>query len=81
MTDGRASGRDQLPIPDRGAAWAVTYDAKDPDTSFPAIQPLRPPDGAPNVLIVLSTTPVSARRARSAARARRPWRSASPRAA
>ena len=30
-----------------------TYDAKDPDTSFPPIEPLRPPDGAPNVLIVL----------------------------
>ena len=31
----------------------ITYDAKDPDTSFPPIEPLRPPDGAPNVLIVL----------------------------
>jgi arylsulfatase len=31
----------------------TTYDAKDPDTSFPAIEPIRPPDGAPNVLIVL----------------------------
>jgi arylsulfatase len=31
----------------------VTYDAKDPDTSFPPIEPLRPPAGAPNVLIVL----------------------------
>ncbi|MGH3815255.1 MAG: sulfatase-like hydrolase/transferase, partial [Pseudonocardiaceae bacterium] len=28
-------------------------DAKDPDTSFPPITPLRPPDGAPNVLVVL----------------------------
>jgi arylsulfatase len=49
----RAQGRDILPIPDSEATWAVTYDAKDPDTSFPAIQPLRPPKGAPNVLIVL----------------------------
>ena len=31
----------------------VTYDAKDPDTQFPPIEPLRPPEGAPNVLIVL----------------------------
>ena len=31
----------------------TTYDAKDPDTTFPPIEPLRPPQGAPNVLIVL----------------------------
>jgi arylsulfatase len=31
----------------------ITYDAKDPDTSFPPIEQLRPPAGAPNVLIVL----------------------------
>src|SRR6185312_14092572 len=31
----------------------TTYDAKDPDTKFPPIRPLRPPAGAPNVLIVL----------------------------
>ena len=31
----------------------VTYDAKDPDTAFPPIEPLRPPEGAPNVLVVL----------------------------
>jgi arylsulfatase len=31
----------------------TTYDAKDPDTRFPPIEPLRPPTGAPNVLIVL----------------------------
>ncbi len=31
----------------------TTYDAKDPDTSYPPITPLRPPEGAPNVLIVL----------------------------
>jgi arylsulfatase len=29
------------------------YDAKDPDTAYPAIEPLRPPAGAPNVLIVM----------------------------
>jgi arylsulfatase len=31
----------------------TTYDAKDPDTKFPPIQDLRPPTGAPNVLIIL----------------------------
>lgn len=42
-----------LPIPDRPAPGLTTYDAKDPDTAFPPIEPLLPPDGAPNVLIVL----------------------------
>jgi arylsulfatase A-like enzyme len=45
--------REILPIPDRAYAGLVTYDAKDPDTSFPPIEPLRPPAGAPNVLVVL----------------------------
>ena len=45
--------RDVLPIPDRPHEGLITYDAKDPDTSFPPIEPLRPPAGAPNVLIVL----------------------------
>jgi arylsulfatase len=31
----------------------TTYDAKDPDTKYPPIRELRPPKGAPNVLIVL----------------------------
>lgn len=31
----------------------MAYDAKDPDSKFPPIEPLRPPKGAPNVLIVL----------------------------
>ncbi len=46
-------GRESLPIADRPHAGLVTYDAKDPDTAFPKIEPLRPPTGAPNVLIVL----------------------------
>jgi len=53
MTQERAGGRDVLPKPDRPHEGLITYDAKDPDTSFPPIEPLRPPDGAPNVLIVL----------------------------
>jgi arylsulfatase A-like enzyme len=42
-----------LPIPDRPRHGLTTYDAKDPDTSYPPIEPLRPPEGAPNVLVVL----------------------------
>ena len=45
--------RDVLPIPDPQHVGVTTYDAKDPDTKFPPITQLRPPDGAPNVLIVL----------------------------
>ena len=45
--------RTMLPIPDRPAPGLTTYDAKDPDTSYPPIEPLLPPAGAPNVLIVL----------------------------
>ncbi len=45
--------RTVLPVPDRPRTGLVTYDAKDPDTKFPPITPLRPPKGAPNVLIVL----------------------------
>jgi len=47
------SGREILPIPSRPHTGLVTYDAKDPDTVFPPIERLRPPEGAPNVLIVL----------------------------
>src|SRR6186997_2665513 len=45
--------RSILPIPDTQHVGLTTYDAKDPDTSFPPIEPLRPPKGAPNVLVVL----------------------------
>ncbi len=47
------SSRAILPIPDRPYAGVTTYDAKDPDTSFPPIEPIRAPDGAPNVLVIL----------------------------
>jgi arylsulfatase A-like enzyme len=53
MTEGPQLRRDVLPIPDRTPVGLTTYDAKDPATSFPPIKPLRPPEGAPNVLIVL----------------------------
>src|SRR5262245_42113175 len=45
--------REILPIPDITRPGLTTYDAKDPDTKFPPIVPLRPPEGAPNVLVIL----------------------------
>src|ERR1700686_2892171 len=42
-----------LPISSQPHTALTTYDAKDPNTKFPPIEPLRPPKGAPNVLIVL----------------------------
>jgi arylsulfatase A-like enzyme len=47
------SSRSVLPIPARKYAGLVTYDAKDPATSFPPIEPLRPPKEVPNVLVIL----------------------------
>jgi arylsulfatase len=45
--------RTVLPIPERKHVGLTTYDAKDPDTAYPPIEPIRPPKGAPNVLVVL----------------------------
>jgi arylsulfatase len=45
--------REILPIPDRPFAGHVTYDAKAPEAKFRPIEPLRPPPGAPNVLVIL----------------------------
>src|SRR6202048_687715 len=45
--------RTVLPIPDRPRTGLITYDAKDPDTTYPPITALRPPKGAPNVLVVM----------------------------
>jgi arylsulfatase A-like enzyme len=45
--------REVLPIPDQPYEGTLPLDAKDPDATFPPIEPLRPPEGAPNVLIVL----------------------------
>jgi arylsulfatase A-like enzyme len=47
------SSRAVLPIPARAHVGLTTYDAKDPDTAFPPIEPVRPPAGAPNVLVIL----------------------------
>jgi arylsulfatase A-like enzyme len=49
MSDG--TSRDVLPIPDTPYEGDVPFDAR--EAGFPPIEPLRPPAGAPNVLIVL----------------------------
>ena len=53
MSDQDKIQRSILPIPDEHHEGLTTYDAKDPDTKFPPIEPLRPPKGAPNVLVIL----------------------------
>ena len=45
--------RGALPIPDLAYTGTVTYDATDPDTHYPPIERLLPPEGAPNVLLIL----------------------------
>jgi arylsulfatase A-like enzyme len=47
------TSRDVLPIPSQPYEGELPLDAKDPEATFPPIEQLRPPDGAPNVLIVL----------------------------
>ena len=53
MGDRDTIQRSILPIPDAQHVGLTTYDAKDPDTTFPKIEQLRPPKGAPNVLVIL----------------------------
>jgi arylsulfatase A-like enzyme len=45
--------RSHLPMPNTVRPKLITYDAKDPDTRNPPIEQLRPPEGAPNVLVIL----------------------------
>ena len=52
-TGQRENWRGALPIPDRPTIGLTTFDAKDPESKYPPIEPLRPPEGAPNVLVVL----------------------------
>jgi arylsulfatase len=47
------ASRNVLPIHERGSVGPVMYDAKDPASTFPPIEPIRPPAGAPNVIIAL----------------------------
>jgi hypothetical protein len=44
--------RSHLPMATPERTGLITYDAKDPDSKFPPIEQLRPPTGAPNVLII-----------------------------
>lgn len=45
--------RAHLPMPNTIRPSLITYDARDPSSKFPPIPQVRPPKGAPNVLIVL----------------------------
>lgn len=40
-----------LSIPDRPVRGFITYDARDPDSTFPPIEDLRPPEGVPGVTV------------------------------
>ena len=53
MGDETRVDRSHLPIRNTQRPGFVTYDAKDPETKFPPIRDLRPPEAAPNVLIIL----------------------------
>ena len=49
----RHVARDILPIADLPYAGPTMYDARDPSIRHEPIEPLRPPAGAPNILLVL----------------------------
>ena len=53
MTKPDKHQRSILPIPDVRKPELTTFDAKDPDSRFPPIEPVLPPAGAPNVLVIL----------------------------
>src|ERR1700752_1862906 len=53
MSDQDRIQRTVLPIPDQPRSGLMLYDAKDPENSYPAITQLRPPKGAPNVMLIL----------------------------
>ena len=53
MGDEDKKHRSHLPMATPERTGLITYDAKDPDSKFPPIEQLRPPKGAPNVLIIL----------------------------
>jgi len=63
--------RSHLPILSPERTGLITYDAKDPDTKFSPIEQLRPPKGAPNVLLILIDDAGFGSNSPSAVRARR----------
>lgn len=52
LNNNRPINRSHLPIPDSTYQGPIMYDAKNPDSKFEPIKPLRPPEGAPNVLVI-----------------------------
>lgn len=46
------SEREVLPVPDRPRVGATMFDADHEDAVYQPLRPLRPPAGAPNVLLV-----------------------------
>src|SRR5258705_13681223 len=53
MSSTETKHRSHLPMPNTVRPKAIMYDAKDPDAHNPPIEQLRPPEGAPNVLVIL----------------------------
>jgi arylsulfatase A-like enzyme len=53
MSSNASIPRTNLPIPSRPRTGLIMYDAKDSESKFPPIEQLRPPKGAPNLLIIL----------------------------
>ncbi|MGC1870842.1 MAG: arylsulfatase [Acidobacteriaceae bacterium] len=53
MSSQDTTPRTVLPVPDQPRKGLVLYDAKDPENKYPAITQLRPPAGAPNILLIL----------------------------
>src|SRR4030042_4436072 len=53
MRDEDKKHRSHLPMRNTAPARFIPYDAKDPDMKITPIEQLRPPKGAPNVLIAL----------------------------
>lgn len=53
MSNESTKHRSHLPMRNTSPASLITYDAKDPDTKQVPIEQLRPPKGAPNVLVIL----------------------------
>ena len=72
MTQEADRARTVLPVPDPSHGEITATDAKDPEAKFPPIQPLRPPAGAPNVLMILLDDVALPPRAPLAARATTP---------
>ena len=56
MTSQDKIQRTVLPIPDQPHVGLTTYDAKDPDTKYPPIRELRPPQGAPPAPLAVHAT-------------------------